>query len=181
MESSHGKAHRRTDDAGKRSAWGWLTMALTTGWVASRCQNKTRLVLGLGIAALGCWQSSRRKEAPEVEALEPVEPAKPQASIRTVPAARPGPGNWLLQVEPLPSVVEEGRRGLEMIGQGNGLLSEQPQIALEEPLDPNDLAWLNQGAEIPDAVELPELLGAPEPEPEPPSGMSEAQTPGGQR
>jgi hypothetical protein len=74
-----------------------------------------------------------------------------------------GQGEWILNLEPVPLVVREENlpsKG-QASGQGDGLLDQGPGQAIEEldwlPPVIVEETWLNEGVEIPDTVELPEL------------------------
>lgn len=195
MASLTGKPRGESHDADGRPAWGWLALALTAGIMSVRKKPKTGVWLGLGLAALSCWQASRKKPPlpvptaplalPPPSSREEVEPfhlpfqkfspesahEKPASSIATVEPdndrqmTERGQSKWLLQVEPVPLLVEEKETpsATDPPGQGGAILDEAPLFAEEEPSTwpPNAAAaapWLNAGAEIPDTIELPEVL-----------------------
>ncbi len=68
-----------------------------------------------------------------------------------------------MNLEPVPLVIrEENAPPVMGQGQGDGLLNQEPGETVEEldwvpPVVAVEEFWLNEGVEIPDAVELPEL------------------------
>ncbi len=70
-------------------------------------------------------------------------------------------GGWLLNLEPVPLVVREDVTPTNGQGQGDDLLGQGPGQAVEvldwQAPEGTEALWMNEGAEIPDTVELPEL------------------------
>ncbi len=167
MEPSNGHPQCLPDEADNRSAWGWMALALATGFLATRHRSRAGAYLGLGFAALHCWQSARRskRNARQVAsasirpATAPVALVQPADSMVESLANEPEPGKWWQQVEPLPSVVEDDWSGGETAGQADLLLNQPPLFPEELPLPSTSVLWLNEGAGIPDSVEIPELFG----------------------
>ena len=140
--------------------WGTLALAMAAGYLTVRYQPRVGTWLGLGCAALGLLKNRRPARPPVAES-----PASPPLQTLAAAASEPGPqeppptvGALLLQVEPLPSVVEEAARGVVNGGHASCLLAEAPLLASEEAISvEDDGLWPSVGAAIPDAVELPEL------------------------
>jgi len=166
MESSGCKFNEERSDVDKRSVWGWLAAATVAGVLVAQGYRRAGLAIGLGLAL---WKSGGSKEgcAPgNLVSSEPTgvadEPADESQKEEEGGEAHAG---WLLNLEPVPLVVREDRLPASGQGQGGDLLGQGPGQAVEE-LDwvapvVTETHWLNEGAEIPDAVELPELGDAP--------------------
>ena len=84
-------------------------------------------------------------------------------------------GGWLLNLEPVPLVVRDD--GTPATGQGLGgdlwgLGPGQAVEVLDWPApEGTEALWMNEGAEIPDTVELPDLGGSPEARPSDQAGV----------
>ncbi len=159
MDSTEAPARRPLHSVKGGAVWGALALAMAAGCLTVRYQPRLGTWLALGCAALGCWKH-RRPARPPAGGVESPSGTAPSAAA-AAPLALPPPlsvGNLLLQVEPLPSVVEDETRGVIADGEAGRLLDQEPLLAFEEPLLLEMASiWPGAGAEIPDAVELPEL------------------------
>lgn len=174
MVQSPRKSGQCASGAGSRPAWGWLAAA-AGGLLAGRSQGRFGVVMGVGLAAWAIWRtrplgevthaddaaadSPRRTFAKE----DPAEKKEQQAVNGALSAS--AMSVWLLDLEPMPSVVaDEGEATAPpVMGLGEDWLGQGPLLTTEEYeeapslLPQSEEAWLNGGAEIPDSVELPEV------------------------
>lgn len=159
MESPNSPSRTSLQGVKGGVVWGTLALAVAAGYLTARFRPRVGTWLGLGCAALGVW-NNRHQECEPAAAPAEVSPrdAFVEAAPRPPPEPAPTVGTLLLQVEPLPSVVEEAARGVVAAGQAQCLLDEAPFLAGEEASDTTvEGLWPSAGAAIPDAVELPEL------------------------
>lgn len=140
--------------------WGWLAAAAAAGLWVARKHPRAGAALGLGLVAWRCLGKHTASE-PEQPQEEPAcEGSVAAAATENEPG---GAGGWLLNLEPVPLVIrEENAPPVMGQGQGDGLLNQEPGETVEEldwvpPVVVVEEFWLNEGVEIPDAVELPEL------------------------
>jgi hypothetical protein len=84
-------------------------------------------------------------------------------------------GGWLLNLEPVPLVVRDDVTPANGQGQGGDLLGQGPGQAVEvldwQAPEGTEALWMNEGAEIPDTVELPELGGSSDVRPSDQAGV----------
>jgi hypothetical protein len=162
MESSDCRLNEERCDADGRSGWGWLAAAVLAGVMMGRGYRKSGVLFGVGLVLLKCCGDRNRVEDQKVEA--PVLAGRDEGSDE-VPAEskddQSEQGGWLLGLEPVPLVVRDSLsagsgQGGELLGQGPGQTMEELEWSAPES---GDALWMNEGAEIPDAVELPELGG----------------------
>jgi hypothetical protein len=161
---------------GSGPAWGWL-VAAAGGLLVGRARSRLGVAVGVGMTAWACWRSFDSGEREEVieGGVASSAPCPAGAVVGTDhrmvrhdgEEVLVGSNAWILNLEPMPSVVGEGGEvvppadmglGLEWLGHGPLLTSEELD---ESPslLPQSEEAWLNGGAEIPDSVELPEVDG----------------------
>ena len=138
--------------------WGWLAAAAAAGlWVARR-HPRASIVLGLGVVA---WRCLENKTVTEPECPKEDQATEGSSAAEVAEDEPSGQGGWLLNLEPVPLVIREESVSSMGQGQGDGLLNQEPGEAVEEldwvPPVVVEEFWLNEGVEIPDAVELPEL------------------------
>jgi hypothetical protein len=162
--------------AGSRPAWGWLVAAVG-GVLVGRGRSRLGVAVGVGLTAWACWRSfdSGEREEGSEGGRGSLAPCPADAEVGTDHGVGWDDGGealvasnaWILNLEPMPSVVGEGGEalpppdmglGLEWLGHGPLLTSEELD---ESPslVPQSEEAWLNGGAEIPDSVELPEVEG----------------------
>lgn len=176
MESKGYQLKQQCCDADKRSGWGWLAAAALAGLMVARRYPKGGLALGLGLTLWKCCGERGRAESVGQEAEEVVESVG-QADERAdeVVEEEEAQGGWLLNLEPVPLVVRENATPINGQGQGDDLLGQGPGKAVEvfdwQVPEGSDALWINEGAEIPDTVELPELGETSEPRPSGQSGV----------
>lgn len=139
--------------------WGWLAAAAAVGLWAARKHPRAAVAVGLGLAV---WRCLSDRPEPEEEIRTAADPVETVATAEADEAdTTAGQGGWLLNLEPVPLVIrEEGVPAMGQ-GQGDGLLNQEPGQMVEEldwvPPVVVEEFWLNEGVDIPDAVELPEL------------------------
>ena len=162
MENFGRPMKRESVGTDRRPGWAWLAAAAAAGFWFARRHPRATLALGVGFAL---WRRG------EVRAGDG-QGGRPLQERQTEPRKKPramgeenGQGGWLLNLEPLPLVVREDPLPATGQGQGDGLLNLGPGQTIEEldwvPPFLIEESWLNEGGEIPDSVELPELDGPP--------------------
>jgi hypothetical protein len=145
-----------------------MVAAVAGGVLVGWCRGKPGIAAGLGLMAWACWKGGISKaEAGRGAVLDGMggeaTATKPPAPRGEAARGTIASGSWLLNLEPVPSVViDDPQQTAEWLsdkplGQGGtgtlGAFGEVPYGVVELA----DEAWLNEGAEIPDSVELPEV------------------------
>jgi len=162
MESSGCQVNQECCNADRRSGWGWLAAAALAGVMVARGHRRGGVALGLGLALWKCCgeRSCDASRGPKVDEVADEEEAlsKPPEEVVEEEEAQ---GGWLLNLEPVPLVVREDVTPASGQGQGDDLLGQGPGQAVEvldwQAPEGTEALWMNEGAEIPDTVELPEL------------------------
>jgi hypothetical protein len=174
MESFGRNLNDKPSGVKNESRWGWLAAAAAAGFWVARKHPRASAALGLGLVAWRCLGS--QEVVTENEKSDAMRGTGESLAAGTQEEDEPkGQGEWLLNLEPVPLVIREESVPPMGQGQGDGLLNQEPGHAVEELewVAPNVEAefWLNEGVEIPDAVELPELEEPRGTVPQPPTGI----------
>jgi hypothetical protein len=120
------------------------------------------VALGLGLALWKCFgeRNCDASRGPKVDEIAGEEGALSESPEEVVEEEEVQ-GGWLLNLEPVPLVVREDATPANGQGQGDDLLGQGPGQAVEvldwQAPEGTEALWMNEGAEIPDTVELPEL------------------------
>ncbi len=162
MESEGYPLKQDCCDADRRSGWGWLAAAALAGVMVARGHRRGGVALGLGLALWKCCgeRSCDASRGPKVDEIAGEEGALSESPEEVVEEEE-AQGGWLLNLEPVPLVVRDDVTPANGQGQGNDLLGQGPGMAVEvldwQAPEGTEALWMNEGAEIPDTVELPEL------------------------
>lgn len=161
MESTGCQLKHECCDADKRSAWGWLAAAALAGVMVARGYRREGVALGLGVALWKCCGERGFVASGVKNAFEEDGVGGTESALATEVTEEEPPGGWLLNLEPVPLVVRDDLFSAVGRGQGDDLLGQGPGQAIEEldwqTSEGTEPLWMNEGAEIPDTVELPEL------------------------
>jgi len=161
-ESSGCQVNQECSNADRRSGWGWLAAAALAGVMVARGHRRGGVALGLGLTLWKCCGEKRRdaSSGPKVDEMAGEEEALSEPPEEVVEEEEVQ-GGWLLNLEPVPLVVREDVTPANGQGQGDDLLGQGPGQAVEvlgwQAPEGAEALWMNEGAEIPDTVELPEL------------------------
>ena len=162
MESKGNQLKQECCDADRRSGWGWLAAAALAGVMVARGYRRGGVALGLGLTLWKCCgeRSCEASSGPKVDEIAGDEGALSESPEEVVEEEETQ-GGWLLNLEPVPLVVREDVTPANGQGQGDDLLGQGPGQAVEvldwQAPEGAEALWMNEGAEIPDTVELPEL------------------------
>ena len=166
MQSSRGKFSEPYQHMEKRSVWGWLAAAAAAGVLVARGHHKAGLMLGLSALL---WRDVLSNGIAAVPSASVAPPSDGIGAPEAAPAtAASTPTGSLLNLEPLPLVVSDDTPTGALGAEGSGLLNQAPGAEVEEEWLSPALGyepWLSATAEIPDAVELPDLDTTPDPLP----------------
>jgi len=162
MESEGYPLKQDCCDADRRSGWGWLAAAALAGVMVARGHRRGGVALGLGLALWKCCgeRSCDASSGAKVDEVADEEEALSEPPEEVVEEEEEQ-GGWLLNLEPVPLVVREDVTPANGQGQGDDLLGQGPGQPVEvldwQAPEGMEVLWMNEGAEIPDTVELPEL------------------------
>jgi len=176
MESEGYPLKQDCCDADRRSGWGWLAAAALAGVMVARGYRRGGVALGLGLTLWKCCGERNCVESngPKVDEVAGDDEAVNEQPEEVVEDEETQ-GGWLLNLEPVPLVVREDATPATGQGQGGDLLGQGPGQAVEvldwPAPEGTEALWMNEGAEIPDTVELPELGGSPEARPSDQAGV----------